>query len=152
MPSRTGHGRPRRGGQRGELSLWQQLGVLTQNLVRAFQLCTGALPRKNSWKRTTHFVFASLQTERFEFIHQPARLVRPAGQGNSFPWGTSIMCYLIEVASTGCGLQRLCPLTGCERPAISRSQMGGQSPSALAEFTNQTGGRVGPPPHGDPVS
>jgi hypothetical protein len=61
-------------------SLWQQLGVLTHNLVRAFQLCTGALPRKNTWKRTARFVFPSLQTERFELIHQPARLVRPAGR------------------------------------------------------------------------
>jgi hypothetical protein len=61
-------------------SLWQQLGVLTHNLIRAFQLCTGALPRKATWKRTARFVFPSLQTERFELIDQPARLVRPAGR------------------------------------------------------------------------
>jgi hypothetical protein len=61
-------------------SLWQKLIVLTHNLVRAFQLCTGALPRPNTWKRTCRFVFSSLQTERFELIHQPARLVRPGGR------------------------------------------------------------------------
>ncbi len=61
-------------------SLWQQLAVLTHNLVRAFQLCVGARPRPNTWKRTCGFVFASLQTERFELIHQPARLVRPGGR------------------------------------------------------------------------
>ncbi len=61
-------------------SLWQQLAVLTHNLVRAFQLCTGARPRPNTWKRTCRFVFRSLQTERFELIHQPARLVRPGGR------------------------------------------------------------------------
>ena len=61
-------------------SLWQQLAVLTHNLVRAFQLCAGSTPRRNTWKRTCRFVFPSLQTERFELIHQPARLVRPGGR------------------------------------------------------------------------
>jgi hypothetical protein len=61
-------------------SLWQQLAVLTHNLVRAFQLRTGALPRPRTWKRTCGFVFPSLQTLRFELIGQPARLVRPAGR------------------------------------------------------------------------
>ncbi len=60
-------------------SLWQQLGVLTHNLVRAFQLYTGAIPRKKSWKRATRFELPSLQTERFELVHQPARLVWRAG-------------------------------------------------------------------------
>ena len=61
-------------------SLWQQLVVLTHNLVRAFQLRTGAAPRLRTVKRTCNFVFPSLQTLRFELIDQPARLVRPAGR------------------------------------------------------------------------
>jgi hypothetical protein len=60
-------------------SLWQLLGALTHNLVRAFQLCAGSTARPNTWKRTYRFVFPSLQTERFELIHQPARVVRPGG-------------------------------------------------------------------------
>jgi len=61
-------------------SLWQQIGVLTHNLVRAFQLHTGAATRPRSWKRTCDWVFESLQTLRFELLQQPARLVRPAGR------------------------------------------------------------------------
>ena len=61
-------------------SLWQQLCVLTHNLVRSFQLYTDAAPRPRSWKRTCGWVLQSLQTLRFELIHQPARIVRPAGR------------------------------------------------------------------------
>ena len=61
-------------------SLWQQVSALTHNLVRSFQLYTGAAKRANSWKRTCAYVFQSLQTLRFELIHQPARLVRPQGR------------------------------------------------------------------------
>jgi hypothetical protein len=61
-------------------SLWQQLCVLTHNLVRCFQLHTGAAHRPRSWKRTCGWVFQSLLTLRFELIQQPARLVRPAGR------------------------------------------------------------------------
>ncbi len=61
-------------------ALWQQLSVLAHNLVRSFQLETGAPTRLRSRKRTFAFVFQSLQTLRFTLIHQPARLVRPAGR------------------------------------------------------------------------
>ena len=62
-------------------ALWQQLSVLTHNLVRSFQLCLGASARPRSRKRTFLHVFRSLQTLRFTLIHQPARIVHPAGRG-----------------------------------------------------------------------
>jgi hypothetical protein len=61
-------------------SLWQQVCVLTHNLVRSFQLYTGAALRPRSRKRTCGWIFQSLLTLRFELLHQPARLVRPAGR------------------------------------------------------------------------
>lgn len=60
--------------------LWQQLCVLTHNLVRSFQLCLGAAARPRTRKRTFLHVYHSLQTLRFTLIQQPARLVRPAGR------------------------------------------------------------------------
>ena len=59
---------------------WQLLSVLTLNLVRSFQIALGAPRRPRTLKRTYAYVFSSLQTLRFELIHQPARLVRPAGR------------------------------------------------------------------------
>jgi hypothetical protein len=61
-------------------ALWQQITVLAHNLVRSFQLCLDAPARPRSRKRTFDYVFRSLQTLRFTLIHQPARLVRPAGR------------------------------------------------------------------------
>jgi hypothetical protein len=61
-------------------ALWQQLAVLTHNLVRSFQLCLSAPVRARTRKRTFLFRFASLQTLRFLVIDQPARIVRPAGR------------------------------------------------------------------------
>jgi Transposase DDE domain group 1 len=65
---------------RGANAVWQQLCVLTLNLVRSFQIALGAPRRARTLKRTYDYVFSSLQTLRFELIHQPARLVRPAGR------------------------------------------------------------------------
>lgn len=59
---------------------WQMLSVLTLNLVRSFQIASGAVRRPRSWRRTFAFVFPSLATLRFELLHQPARLVRPGGR------------------------------------------------------------------------
>lgn len=59
---------------------WQLLSALTLNLVRSFQIATGAARRPRTWKRTFAYVFQSVSTLRFELIHQPARLVRPAGR------------------------------------------------------------------------
>jgi hypothetical protein len=61
-------------------ALWQQIVVLAHNLVRSFQLCLEATARPRSRKRTFDYVFRSLQTLRFTLIHQPARIVRPAGR------------------------------------------------------------------------
>jgi hypothetical protein len=59
---------------------WQMLSVLTLNLVRSFAVATGAAERPRTRKRTFAWVLPSLRTLRFELIHQPARLVRPAGR------------------------------------------------------------------------
>jgi hypothetical protein len=61
-------------------AIWQQISVLTHNLVRAFQLCVGVPRRPNTRKRTCLYSFASLQTLRFTLIDQPVRIVRPAGR------------------------------------------------------------------------
>jgi hypothetical protein len=59
---------------------WQLLSALTLNLVRSFQIETGAPRRVRTLKRTFAYVFQSLATVRFELIHQPVRLARPAGR------------------------------------------------------------------------
>jgi hypothetical protein len=61
-------------------SAWQLVSVLALNLVRSFQIASGAARRPHSWKRTFDYVFRSLRTLRFELIHQPVRIVRPAGR------------------------------------------------------------------------
>ena len=61
-------------------AVWQQISVLTHNLVRAFQLCVGVPRRPNTRKRTCLHSFPSLQTLRFTLIDQPVRIVRPAGR------------------------------------------------------------------------
>ena len=59
---------------------WQILSALTLNLVRSFQIATGAVERPRTRKRTFDYVFQSLSTLRFELIAQPVRLVRPTGR------------------------------------------------------------------------
>ena len=60
---------------------WQLLSALTLNLVRSFQIETGAAaPRPRTLKRTFAYVFQSLATVRFELIHQAVRLARPGGR------------------------------------------------------------------------
>ena len=63
----------------GANSAWQQICVLGHNLLRNFQLQTGAAPKPRSRKRTFRFVLQSLRTLRFKLIHQPARLLKPQG-------------------------------------------------------------------------
>ncbi len=58
---------------------WQLLSALTLNLVRSFQIDTGAIRRPRTLKRTFAYVFQSLATLRFELIHQPLRIARPGG-------------------------------------------------------------------------
>jgi Transposase DDE domain group 1 len=59
---------------------WQLLSALTLNLVRSFQIETGAARRPRTLKRTFDYAFQSLATMRFELIHQPVRLARPEGR------------------------------------------------------------------------
>ena len=59
---------------------WQLLSALTLNLIRSFQIATGAARRPRTLKRTFDYVFQSLATLRFELIHQPLRLARPGGR------------------------------------------------------------------------
>lgn len=59
---------------------WQLLSALTLNLVRGFQIDTGAARRPRTLKRTFAYVLQSLSTLRFELIHQPVRLARPIGR------------------------------------------------------------------------
>jgi len=75
-----GERRSPRARERHANSLWLQIGALTHNLVRSFQLALGAPRRTNGWKRTYRYVFESLQTLRFTLIQQPARIVRPGGR------------------------------------------------------------------------
>jgi len=59
---------------------WQLLSALTLNLVRGFQIDTGAPRRPRTLKRTFDYLFQSLATLRFELIQQPVRLARPNGR------------------------------------------------------------------------
>ena len=60
-------------------SAWQLLSAITHNLVRQFQIQTGAARRPNGRKRTYRFRLPSVRTLRFEVIHLPGRIARPAG-------------------------------------------------------------------------
>ncbi len=59
---------------------WQLLSALTLNLIRSFQITTGAARRRRTRKRTFAYVFHSLSTLRFELIQQPIRIARPTGR------------------------------------------------------------------------
>ncbi len=61
-------------------SAWQQLSALTHNLVRHFQVRTGAVARPNTRKRTCRYRFLSLRTMRFTLLQLPGRIARPAGR------------------------------------------------------------------------
>lgn len=61
-------------------STWLLLSALTHNVVRQFQLTTGAVPRVNGPKRTYRWVLESLRTLRFELINLPAKLATPEGR------------------------------------------------------------------------
>jgi hypothetical protein len=61
-------------------STWQLLSAMTHNLVRQFQIETGAVRRPNGHKRTYRFRLPSVRTLRFELIHLPGRIARPNGK------------------------------------------------------------------------
>jgi hypothetical protein len=60
-------------------SAWQQLVVLTHNLLANFQIETGAKRRRRSRKHTTLPVLQTVQTLRFMLFHRAAALVHPGG-------------------------------------------------------------------------
>jgi hypothetical protein len=61
-------------------SAWQQLVVLTHNLLTNFQLETGAERRRRSRKHTALPILQTIQTLRFVLLHRAAALVRPSGR------------------------------------------------------------------------
>jgi len=61
-------------------SAWQQLVILTHNLLTNFQIETGAQRRRRSRKHTTLPVLKTVQTLRFVLFHRAAALVHPAGK------------------------------------------------------------------------
>jgi hypothetical protein len=64
----------------GANSAWQQLSVLAHNLIRSFQLDTGAEPKRRSRKRTYAFLFRSMRTLRFLVIARAGRVARIGGR------------------------------------------------------------------------
>ena len=64
----------------GANSAWQQLVVLTHNLLTNFQIETGAQRRRRSRKHTTLPVLRTVQTLRFLLFHRAAAIVRPGGK------------------------------------------------------------------------
>jgi Transposase DDE domain group 1 len=64
----------------GANSAWQQLSVLAHNLIRSFQLDTGATPKPRSRKRTYAFLFRSMRTLRFLVIARAGRVARIGGR------------------------------------------------------------------------
>ncbi|HID07327.1 MAG TPA: IS1380 family transposase [Armatimonadetes bacterium] len=61
-------------------SAWQQLVILTHNLLTNFQIETGAERRRRSRKHTTLPVLKTVQTLRFVLFHRAAALVHPGGK------------------------------------------------------------------------
>jgi hypothetical protein len=60
-------------------SAWQQLVVLTHNLLTNFQIETGADQRSRTRKHTALPLLQTIQTLRFTLFHRAAALVRPRG-------------------------------------------------------------------------
>lgn len=61
-------------------SAWQQLVVLTHNLLTNFQIEIGAQRRRRSRKHTTLPLLQTVQTLRFVLFHRAAALVHPSGK------------------------------------------------------------------------
>ncbi|MBE3063741.1 MAG: transposase, partial [Spirochaetes bacterium] len=61
-------------------SAWQQLVVLTHNLLTNFQIDTGAERRRRSRKHTVLPLLQTIQTLRFVLFHRAAALVHPNGR------------------------------------------------------------------------
>ena len=61
-------------------SAWQQLVVLTHNLLTNFQIESGALRRRRTRKHTALPQLQTIQTLRFTLFQRAAALVRPGGK------------------------------------------------------------------------
>lgn len=61
-------------------SAWQQLVVLTHNLLTNFQIDTGAEQRRRTRKHTALPRLSTVQTLRFTLFHRAALLLRPGGR------------------------------------------------------------------------
>jgi Transposase DDE domain group 1 len=65
----------------GANSAWQQLSVLSHNLIRSFQLRSAfAEPKPRSRKRTYAYLLRSMKTIRFLVINRAARIARIDGR------------------------------------------------------------------------
>jgi hypothetical protein len=60
-------------------SAWQQLVVLTHNLLTSFQIETGAARRRRTRKHTALSLLQTIQTLRFVVFNRAAALVHPGG-------------------------------------------------------------------------
>lgn len=61
-------------------SAWQQIVVLTHNLLTNFQIETGAGAKPRTQKRTALFRLKRIRTLRFELFNRAGNLVRPHGK------------------------------------------------------------------------
>jgi hypothetical protein len=61
-------------------SAWQQLVVLTHNLLTSFQIATGAVRRRRSRKHTSLPVLQTIQTLRFVLFHRAAAFLTVGGR------------------------------------------------------------------------
>jgi hypothetical protein len=63
----------------GANSAWQVLSVLAFNLMKSFQVVTGAPSRARSRKRRTLYQFQTIQSLRYQWLNRAGRLTHPNG-------------------------------------------------------------------------
>jgi hypothetical protein len=64
----------------GANSAWQAISVMAFNLMKSFQVATGAAERGRSRKRRTIFALETIQTLRYKWLNRAGTLVCPHGQ------------------------------------------------------------------------
>jgi len=64
----------------GANSAWQQISILSFNLIRGFQAACTSQRRTASRKRRTLFEFETIQTLRFRLLHRAGLVNRPNGR------------------------------------------------------------------------
>jgi len=60
----------------GANSAWQHIVVLAHNILRAFQVESGAVAKSKNPKKTASYIFPSIHTVRFQLLNVAGRLVR----------------------------------------------------------------------------